>query len=253
MLTVPKYPIDIETVVIEDGEPVDSILCEKLMRFLTHTLYASWQPESDDKRFMVNANVGIFSDLLEHPVFPDVMLSLKVETPRDWEDKRNRSYFLDTFGKPPEVVIEIVSNKVGDEKEGKLRDYALLGVKYYVVYDPLKLYKGLELECYKLGSMGYELQDRCMFRDVGLGLRIWEGEFEKTEGKWLRWCDKNGRLVPTGEELADVEKRQVEREKLKLKIEQKQRIEAQKKVELMARKLRELGFDPEQLTPESGT
>ncbi len=232
MLAAQKYPIDIETVVIEDGEPVDSILSEKLMRFLTHSLYTSWQPKGEDKRFMINANVGIFSELLEKPIVPDVMLSLKVEIPKDWQNKKNRSYFLDKFGKPPEIAIEIVSNKKGHERDGKLRDYAIIGVEYYVIYDPLLVYQKAELECYKLERFGYELQDSCMFVDVGLGLKIWEGEFENVSGKWLRWCDQNGKLILTGKELAEEERHQAEIERLKAKMEQKKRLEAQKQVEI---------------------
>lgn len=233
-----------ENVVIEDGEPVDSILAEKHMRFLTHTLYTNWMSVGDDKRFMVNANVGIFSELLENPIVPDVMLSLGVETPSDWKDKRDSSYFVDRFGKPPEITIEIVSNKKGHERDKKLRDYAILGVKYYVIYDPYFVYQKSELECYKLEKSGYELQDRCMFKDIGLGLRIWDGEFEFCSGRWLRWCDKNGKLVLTGKELAEQERKLAERERLKTDLEIKKRQEAEKRAELLAKRLKELGVEP---------
>jgi Uma2 family endonuclease len=43
---------------------------------------------------------------------------------------------LRDFGKAPEVAVEIVSNKVGHELTSKLRDYARIGVDYYVVYAP---------------------------------------------------------------------------------------------------------------------
>ena len=37
---------------------------------------------------------------------------------------------------------------------------------------------------------------------VGLGLRLWQGKFEGFEDTWLRWCDANGEIIPTGEERA---------------------------------------------------
>lgn len=69
---------------------------------------------------------------------PDVFLSLNVQLPQDWYQKEHRSYFFWEFGKPPEVVIEIISTKEGNELGSKLRDYAQIGVTYYVVYDPLQ-------------------------------------------------------------------------------------------------------------------
>ena len=35
-----------------------------------------------------------------------------------------------------------------------------------------------------------------------LGLRLWQGHFEGHEDAWLRWCDANGEIIPTGEERA---------------------------------------------------
>ncbi len=39
---------------------------------------------------------------------------------------------------------------------------------------------------------------------VGLGLTLWSGQFEEEVTRlWLRWCDPNGRVIPTGAERAD--------------------------------------------------
>ncbi len=40
---------------------------------------------------------------------------------RELAGKKHRSYFMWEFGKPPEVVIEIVSNREGEELERKLK------------------------------------------------------------------------------------------------------------------------------------
>ena len=58
--------------------------------------------------------------------------------PADWSQKRNRSYFVWEFGKVPDVAIEVVSNKVGNELGRKKNDYARIGVAYYAVFDPLQ-------------------------------------------------------------------------------------------------------------------
>jgi Uma2 family endonuclease len=66
------------------------------------------------------------------PIVPDVFVSLDVETPQDFRQKRNRTYFVWEFGKAPDVVIEVVSSREGNELGRKLHDYARLGVPYYV-------------------------------------------------------------------------------------------------------------------------
>lgn len=107
-ITVP----DISQIVIEDDTPVDNFQSAKQQRLLVEPLYSSWLPESP---FIVAANVGLFYALKQDPIVPDAFLSLGVEMPDDWSLKQNRSYFAWEFGKFPEVVIEIVSNRRGSE------------------------------------------------------------------------------------------------------------------------------------------
>jgi hypothetical protein len=39
---------------------------------------------------------------------------------------------------------------------------------------------------------------------VDLGLTLWAGQFEDEVTRiWLRWCDRNGQVIPTGAERAD--------------------------------------------------
>ena len=41
---------------------------------------------------------------------------------------------------------------------------------------------------------------------MGLGLTLWHGQFENWETVWLRWCDQQGRVIPTGAERAEHER-----------------------------------------------
>ncbi|MCB1189094.1 MAG: hypothetical protein H7A23_22830 [Leptospiraceae bacterium] len=61
----------------------------------------------------------------------------------------------------------------------------------------------------------------CLIRNL-----LWEGEFENASGKWLRWCDKNGKLILTGKELAEEERHQAEIERLKAGMDRKKRLES---------------------------
>jgi Uma2 family endonuclease len=57
-------------------------------------------------------------------------VSLDVQVAEDWYAKRQRSYFVWEFGKAPELALEIVSNREGDELGRKRYLYARIEVLY---------------------------------------------------------------------------------------------------------------------------
>ncbi|NEQ38532.1 MAG: hypothetical protein F6K40_20570 [Okeania sp. SIO3I5] len=59
------------------------------------------------------------------------------------------------FGKPPDITLEIVSNKIGNKLGSKWEDYAFARVGYYVVYNPLKQLGQNILRVYKLRGNSY--------------------------------------------------------------------------------------------------
>lgn len=213
---LPPAP-DTSHLVTEDDTPMDNFPSEKNQRLLTEPLYSSWAGPGHGRTFLVAANVGLFSVPRNPALVPDVLLSLDVTVPEDWWT--TRSYFVWEFGKAPDVVIEIVSNKRGEEKGTKRSGYARGGVAYYVIYDPLKNLGGDVLEVYELRAREYERRPDSWLPEVGLGVTLWEGTFEGRHDTWLRWCDRAGVVILTGAERA----------------------------ERLAEKLRELGIDPDRL------
>jgi Uma2 family endonuclease len=237
-------PPDESRLVTEDDTPLDSILTEKQERLLSEPLYASWsgpKPGEDGapRPFAVLANVGIFATPDEQPAVPDVMLSLDVSIPPDLEEKKNRSYFLWRYGKPPEVVIEIVSNRKGGELSERRARYLRMRVDHYVVYDPLNELGDATLRVFTLREGAYVESVRAWFETVGLGLVEWEGTFEGIHRTWLRWCTRDGKLVPTGVERAAAEKARAEAEKARADT-------AEARAERLAARLRELGIEPDE-------
>ena len=146
-------PIDVSDLVTEDDTPVDNLFSEKQQRLLTETLYTSWKGGETGQHFLAAANVAVYYAQLKPPIVPDVFLSLDVEVAEDWYDKRHRSYFLWEFGKPPEVAIEIVSNKKGEEEERKLKLYGQIRVDYYVIFDPTRQLSDSILRVYAPGEI----------------------------------------------------------------------------------------------------
>ncbi|NEQ28479.1 MAG: Uma2 family endonuclease, partial [Microcoleus sp. SIO2G3] len=163
-----------------------------------------------------------------------------VEMPDDWSKKQNRSYFVWELGKVPEVCIEIVSNREGNELGSKRNDYARIGVAYYAVFDPLKQLQnpdelnGSLLKVWMLSGRQYvELPQPFWLEQVGLGLTLWEGEFEGVQDLWLRWCDRSGNVISTGKERAQQERVRAE--------------QAQQRADRLADRLRKLGIDPTEI------
>ncbi|HEX4949959.1 MAG TPA: Uma2 family endonuclease [Blastocatellia bacterium] len=202
----------VKQLVTEDDEPVDNLFTEKQQRLLTEPLYSSWTPQPDEdhpdvkRPFLAAANVGVFFSVHQLPLVPDMFLSLDIEVGKDWNADETRSYFVWELGKVPEAVVEIVSNKEGNELTSKMKRYAEWGILYYVVFDPFHELSETTLCVYELG-FGKRLRPRKDFLlpTLGLSLTLWEGEYEGVRDTWLRWCDQDGRIIPTGKEARDLE------------------------------------------------
>ncbi len=216
---------DLTHIITEDDTPVDNIFSEKQPRLLTESLYTSWQgPDDDERKFVALANVGLFFVADNKPLVPDVLVSLDVELPEELWEKHHRSYFVWEYGKPPEVVIEIVSNRKGNEDGDKLQRYAQQGIAYYVEIDPDHNLSNQTLRLYERHGARYVEREDHWMPEMNLGLLLWEGVYEGKKDMWLRWCDLHDNLVATGAEKAAQEKDRADR---------------------LAAKLRELGVDPD--------
>lgn len=221
--------LDANKLVTEDDTPVDNFASAKQQRLLVGSLYSSLQNQT----FLAAANVGIYHIYKQPPIVPDVFLSFDVQVPENWWEKRNRCYFVWEFGKPPEVVIEIVSNKIGDELGDKLKTYERMRASYYIVYDPDRQLGEKQLRIYELVGRRFRETSETWLEQVELGLTLWEGEFEGRQDTWLRWCYQDGTVLPTGDERAEDEKQQKE--------------QALSRAEILAEKLREMGVNPDDL------
>jgi hypothetical protein len=198
----PEVFPNVDELEIEDGKPVDSIFVEKHYRLLTEPLYASWNGGGEGRPFLALSDVGLFFKRGEPPLVPDVMLSLDVQA-GDLSRREHNSYFMWIVGKPPEVVIEIVSDRRGGEETHKLQSYARICVGYYVIFDPAEILGNGVLRAFELRVRAYEPIDPAWLSQVGLGLTLWDATHEDMQARWLRWCDRQGRIIPTGRERAE--------------------------------------------------
>ena len=236
-----EVPIpDVSHLITEDDAPVDNLIQEKLQRLLVESLYSSLKRE---RPFLAAADLGLFyGTTQQQSIAPDVLLSFDVTVPADWSEKRKRSYFVWEFGKPPEVVIEIVSNPKGGELDEKLQKYARISVAYYVVFDPMEQLSSQVLQVYGLHEGVYQPLSDAWLASVGLGLTVWPGEFEtKQYDRWLRWCDRDGNLLLTGYEQAQQERQRAEQA-------EQQAAQERHRAERLAAFLRSQGMNPDDLS-----
>ena len=150
------------------------------------------------------SNVGLFFAVRRPPLVPDVLLSLDVELPADLHPKRHRSYFVWEYGKVPDVVIEVVSNREGGEDSEKLAAYARIAVRYYVIFDPDRLLGSEVLRAYRLDGPGFRrMEGPVWFPDIGLGLRLLAGPLRGPRQHLAPLGRRGGCAIPTGHERAE--------------------------------------------------
>jgi len=147
-----------------------------------------------------------------------------------------------------------------------MKRYRKMRIPYYVVYDPLEQLGKTTLRSYELQGDLYIARNKHYYEPVGLGLVEWEGEHDKLWATWIRWCTKDGQLIPTAEERAQVaskcaedERRRAEDERRRAEDERrraeaadkraaaadKRAADERRRVEQLAAKLRTLGIDPD--------
>lgn len=236
---IAEFKRRMETLVTEDDTPVDNLFSAKQQRLLVDSLYASWQHPTFGKRFLADANVGVYYRLEQGAVVvPDCFVSVGVTPIADLWSKAGRSYMVWICGKPPDVVVEVVSNREGGELGEKLAVYEWMRVLYYVVYDPQRLLVEDGLRVYENTAKGFRALQEGWMEAVGLGVQTWQGTYEGVEAVWLRWCDASGNVLLTGEERAEAAERALEDARRALEAERQ-------RAERLAARLRALGIDPE--------
>jgi hypothetical protein len=244
---------DYEQFETENDEPVDNIFSEIQQRLFIDPLHNNQWTERD---FWASANVGIYYAVDKPPIVPDMFLSFDVKKPKDWFEKKNKCYFTWLVGKVPELVAEIVSNKIGNEGKDKMKIYAQMGVKYYILLDPYLHLSTESLNVFELNMGKYEKieVENSYMPEIQLGIMIWEGLFEQEKAPWARWCNKEGNLLYTGgertlqeKERAEQEKERAEQEKERAEQEKERAEQEKQRADKLLAKLKTLGLTPEEL------
>ena len=143
------------------------------------------------------------------------------------------------------VVVELLSPGTEEEDLGETESKAnkpptkwkvyeqILRIPYYIVFSRYTN----ELQAFHLVGGHYQAVDITQgivpIPELGLSLGLWEGSFRNIERLWLRWFTLEGDLIQVPEE--------------ELTIVQEEAQAAQRKIDKLAEKLRELGVNPDDL------
>jgi Putative restriction endonuclease len=156
----------------------------------------------------------------------------------------NRSYFCWLRGKVPDLMLEIVADKTGGEEGFKMQTYCRMQIPFYVIFDPMENLGHGVLRGFRLLDRSYQSTSVDHFPGIGLGLRLWRGVYEDYEETWLRWCDLNGEVIPTGKEKSSCEG-VLAKEGPQLAERERARAEQERqRAEKLRDQLRSLGIDP---------
>jgi Uma2 family endonuclease len=205
-----------------DETPVDNELQDLIPHLLKAILALIW---SDRLDWFFGVDMGIYYDPKKPAIVPDGFLSLGV--PRIIDEDLRLSYLLWEEQKIPTLVIEIVSQTRRGEYKEKKEFYQELGIKYYLIYNPLRKRKS-RLEVYQLKQGKYELLEGEKFwlSDLNLAIGKEEGTYQGITREWLYWYDEKGQRYLTPEES---------------------KIKAENRAKLLEEKLRSLGINPDDL------
>ncbi|TVP66100.1 MAG: Uma2 family endonuclease [Leptolyngbya sp. LCM1.Bin17] len=170
-------------------------------------------PAVPQEQTFIGTDLNLYYDG-RHPAWykrPDWFLVLGIERAQRQEDLR-WSYVVWQETIAPFLVIELLSPGTEAEDLGQtLREVnqpptkwqvyeQILRVPYYGIFDRYQN----QFRLFQLVGDRYQPlplpEQRFWFEPLQLGLGIWAGAYQQTEGSWLRWYNGQGDWVPTAAE-----------------------------------------------------
>ena len=203
----------VEDLPCSDETPVDSELQILIPTLLQILLSLLWTERED---WFFGLNMGIYHTTGKNPripIVPDGFLSIGVSR-RQGEMGRLSYITWKENNITPILTLEYVSQTYGGEYDWeetnqnyspKMRDYARLGVLYYIIYNPNRYHIGNHhpFEVYRLVDGNYLIQkgEPVWMPEIGLGIGRERGIFQNWEREWLYWYNKQGERYQIPEEL----------------------------------------------------
>lgn len=207
-LEIPPPPDELPC---DDGVPMETERHRLQMQLLIESL-DPWLQQRDDG--YVGGNMFVYFSMAQVRgqdfKGPDVFVVLDVP-----KGERKR-WVVWEEGKGPDVVIELLSEStMTNDKTTKKKVYASkLKVNEYFWFDPFDPddWAGFELRCGEYVELKRAPENTFFSKVMNLSLRHWTGHYKNVETTWLRWATTEGTLLPTMDELHQIEQQRAEAE-----------------------------------------
>ncbi|OLT69544.1 Uma2 family endonuclease [Moorena producens] len=242
-------------------DPEEPGLPDEFHDFQPQLLRETCQPPNYPREEMfIGTDLNLYYDshhLLWHKR-PDWFLVLGV-TPAQQQKDLRWSYVVWQEGRAPFLVVELLSPGTEAEDLGQTLRSAnkpptkwqayeqYMRIPYYVVFDRYQN----QLRVFQLMPAQYQevelSEPKFWIRELELGLGVWLGKYQETEGLWLRWYDEAGNWIETLKEHAQQESQRAEQESQRAEQESQRAEQERQRAERLAEKLRTLGINPDDL------
>ncbi len=257
-MSIAELPTDVRPTHLDlphtDGKPVENAYQPIQSMLLTGSLSPHLDRIHPDGNYFIGADNGIYWRITEKPLegckVPDWYYVPNVS--RLLKGVIRRSYVMWQEYISPLIVIEYVSGTGSEERDttpqtGKFWVYErAIQARYYVIHDPDRE----ELTVHELVNGQYQpmtptIEGRFRIQQMEIDFGIWHGEYLGCPAAWLRVWDWNGNLIPTPQELVELEQKQVLQERDRAEQECKRAEQERGRADKLASKLRELGINPD--------
>lgn len=235
----------------EDGVPMESQDHYLQMHLLNDALSFYWRDRHD---FFLGGNIFVYYSPLQ--LFTEDYRGPDVTIVLDVKHHPRKSWVCWQEGKPPDMVIEVISpsTKTIDKIKKKRIYQDLMKAPEFVWYDPYDVETaGFTMENGVYRPMRRDANDGLISEKLGLHLVLWHGTYQDSTTTWLRWFTPEGVLLPTPAEAfhreqqrATQEQQRATREQQRATKEQQRATQEQLRAERLAAQLRALGIDPEE-------
>ncbi len=181
----------------EDGVPLETNWHRSAMNLLIDSVHSYW---SDRQDYFVGGNMFIYFSveqaLNRDYRGPDFFVVKEVDGAHD----RDSWVVWKEAGRYPNVIVELASpSTIKTDLETRKELYArTFRTPEYFCYDPDKkrLY-AWDLMVDRYVAIEANSQGRFWSRELRLWVGMWQGEFQRIKGTWLRFYDSQDQLVLT--------------------------------------------------------
>jgi Uma2 family endonuclease len=201
----PRRPPGSDTLICDDGEPMESARHVQQMMILIESLEYAWRDRDD---FYVGGNMFLYFSETQTRANdfrgPDVFVV------RNTTRRERRAWVVwEEDGKLPDVVIELLSETTEKvDRTDKMRIYASLKVGEYFLFDPFSgELEGFELDMMRARYVPKRPDDhgRLHCKQLDLFLAKVPGKLYAVETNLLRWLRSDGGVLAMPAERANAE------------------------------------------------